>query len=613
MSQTRGSYLEEMVEQCENMVEAYSELPSPPTSQSQTLPGPWSSFKRWNSNNSNGTPKLLPKKFPTKYGGVKNTFKDRPGNSKVLESFVGVEKEGLSKELYPFLFTDDEEEILRKNLGLIEPLQETVLENVWVTPNHGDAICKARRRAQMLNQSENDCPNPSSFLRELQTIVDEAEGNDGYLEDLEEKLKTLIENMKGSRHLSKEDFDDIIDTYASDNLNKRLPWNLNQALGIDDYRAKLSISLENGLRYLVHSVVNTIFLEHGGLFQNSSRRMVTNAVWEILSSTHSIIIQGLLNGDLYKRYMSNEELKGLLSAMKEKGDRNSSPCIYVISFSDEAGNGPKPDELRGILENMERYSKSNRRDRQDDRFAAQIDAIIHYESSFNVSYRIKAEYKRYCRRGGRKYLTDKVDRQKYQAPLTGRISIVKKFIEAVRRNLDQKRKEGRERYPPLTYVGYTDSPEQRFRTHERHHSTSFVKSFCEAASMVQPGNKYRMRPLVVYSIWKPEHAGIAEIVFTVLSNAMIHHGRGFGIHAAGISNRSVNKVTKDEWDRLKQWKNFWTPFKANQATEKARVNQLKKYVKSTSDMVPILEKVVEYMASDEEDSQSSEQEPADEE
>jgi hypothetical protein len=62
-----------------------------------------------------------------------------------------------------------------------------------------------------------------------------------------------------------------------------------------------------------------------------------------------------------------------------------------------------------------------------------------------------------------------------------------------------------------------------------------------------PQRRYTLDQYVVYYIWGPEQAALAESIFTYLAHAWVKDGTGFTHHFPGLNNDSALGLTTRQW------------------------------------------------------------------
>ncbi|ORY12138.1 hypothetical protein BCR34DRAFT_600886 [Clohesyomyces aquaticus] len=127
--------------------------------------------------------------------------------------------------------------------------------------------------------------------------------------------------------------------------------------------------------------------------------------------------------------------------------------------------------------------------------------------------------------------------------------------------------------PAMAEIGYTCNCEGRLREHRSHRCSNRLMNLFEAVCMVLFGNRYRIRQFVIYLVWEPDQAAVAEMIFTILVNGFVGQGAGFTFCNPGISVASARKVSVKRWTEFAAWTIHQSPYLKNGTAEDLRLLQ----------------------------------------
>jgi hypothetical protein len=109
---------------------------------------------------------------------------------------------------------------------------------------------------------------------------------------------------------------------------------------------------------------------------------------------------------------------------------------------------------------------------------------------------------------------------------------------------------------PLVEVGYSNRSIKRLENHSAHIGSNYVMNLMESIADVihhhLNGDFFCIEQAIIYLIWMPEQAEIAEIGWTKLAEGYTGNGGGFSHYPAGRSNYSAQTTHSTEWSYAKQ-------------------------------------------------------------
>ena len=285
---------------------------------------------------------------------------------------------------------------------------------------------------------------------------------------------------------------------------------------------------------------------------------------EILWSTPNLILQRIIGSDIaraYKRGQSTDDrrLQGLL-------DRNwwhaKNPSIYLQVLVDQvSGNSPTPNELKEIIQELRTYQDPGS---ESDDLARSVDGAVKNIGSVSLG-----------RYRPRQYLTTA------KMGTSARRQILLDFCRALEERLQgvPANKQDQPWGYELAEVGYAKDSRARLDQHRHHESSNWLMNLFESVCFVRYGRqRFRMEQFVIYFIWAPEQASIAEIIFTRLCNAYANEGGGFTYYRPGIQHASALNLNWKTCVKLRQWAIECTPleFNKNRAAQLAEERSRKK-------------------------------------
>jgi hypothetical protein len=269
------------------------------------------------------------------------------------------------------------------------------------------------------------------------------------------------------------------------------------------------------------------------------RRSVTNAnpdfvldvVYEIFASTCAELIIGLtaalhtitftnnilalIAGDLPRRRRINTRLRKTLELFDT---HDAYPGIYGNWFVDKDGNPPTVAHMHNLLDGLKRYIR-------DHSFAAMVDKQFAVKMNNQWTGRDGSGYDKERRRYlGAGYPGD----HQYERRRKRLDTIIGKW-EVI---LDGMKLE--ERIPrTVIEIGWGSDCSARKEAHKKHYySSNYLMNLFDATSKCL-GLGYTIENHVIYPVWEPEQAGLAEAAFTDLSMGMVEDGFGFSYHPPG--------------------------------------------------------------------------------
>jgi hypothetical protein len=250
----------------------------------------------------------------------------------------------------------------------------------------------------------------------------------------------------------------------------------------------------------------------------------------ILASAPSILAAAV-DGNLVSRMLSEPALQTEYATILERAHHQ--PSIYIHLLTDKYGTAPTPNQYLTIRDLVRDYLAEGKTSEH----AWQLDSITH-----------PTIMKRVSALGHRKYLhTTSVRSSK-------RVETLQRFCAGVHRRWLETPVSLRDtpfQYPPGE-CGYSKDSHIRLAQHRAHQSSNYVMNLVEdiCTYLNRTGifeQHFTMHQFIVYLIFRPGQAAIAEIFCSGLLQVWIENGGGFNAYPAGRSVGTAKRVSGDEW------------------------------------------------------------------
>ncbi|ORY18920.1 hypothetical protein BCR34DRAFT_595754 [Clohesyomyces aquaticus] len=271
------------------------------------------------------------------------------------------------------------------------------------------------------------------------------------------------------------------------------------------------------------------------IFNKANMVMITTECMLILASAPRVL-QAAVEGVLALRFLVDRELQEEYEEIQRRADVQ--PSIYVHLLADERGVAPTANQYMVIRDMALKYIiDSHMPD-------AEIELIGRIDNASLPSVNIRE-----TSGGYRKYLwTTQRSRRRVQVMERFCEGIRKRWLETPVQDLDL----------PLAHspgeCGYAIHAPRRLLQHRNHLSSNYVMNLTEDICTVLHRDLklfpqlFRMHQFIIYLIFKPQQAEIAEMFCSGLLQVWVDNGGGFNHYPAGLSNASASRVTDREWD-----------------------------------------------------------------
>jgi hypothetical protein len=254
-------------------------------------------------------------------------------------------------------------------------------------------------------------------------------------------------------------------------------------------------------------------------------------MWEcalILASAPSVFAAAV-DGTLVRDMLRNTDLQKDYATIQAQAHHQ--PSIYIHLLADEGGIAPTPNQYMSIRTMIQDYLAEG----SASKHAFELDSISPPKVSLAISHQ-----------GHRKYLQTKTHSSK-------RIETLLRFCDGIQRRY----LETPFQFPPGE-CGYSKDSHMRLAQHRAHHSSNYIMNLVEDVCTYlhrtkQFSQHFRMHQFIIYLIFRPTQAAIAEIFCSGLLQVWVENGGGFNAYPAGRSVATARKVSEGEWKEHEEW------------------------------------------------------------
>lgn len=275
----------------------------------------------------------------------------------------------------------------------------------------------------------------------------------------------------------------------------------------------------------------------------------------ILASASSVFTAAV-NGTLAQRIHTDPQLQHQNLIIQERA--NIQPSIYIHLLVNSQGTSPTPNQYSLIRETILQYLSSGS---QYHDLAHQIDNITPPSISPFLSYS-----------GHRKYLWTS-----HRSPQ--HTETISRFCDGIARRVSETALTRRNlpmEFPP-TECGYSVNSPLRLAQHRNRQSSNYVMNLVEdvCGYLHQIGklsHRFSMHPFIIYLIFRPEQAAIAEIFCSRLLQVWTEGG-GLNAYPAGRSVASARRVSGECWGKYEGWARENTGLEGGLRVQRGRVEE----------------------------------------
>jgi hypothetical protein len=297
-------------------------------------------------------------------------------------------------------------------------------------------------------------------------------------------------------------------------------------------------------KYGVSSIINT-----------HDRISHTRECALILASA-PLVFAAAVDGSLVRDLLHNTDLQKNYVTIQAQA--HSQPSIYIHLLADEYGIAPTPNQYMSIRSMIQEYLAEG----PACKHAFEIDNITSPKVSLISSTQ-----------GHRKYLQTKTHSSK-------RIETLHRFCAGIQNRYLETPPSLRDtpfQFPPGE-CGYSKDSHARLAQHRAHNSSNYVMNLVEDICTYLHRSKqfsqhFRMHQFIIYLIFRPSQAAIAEIFCSGLLQVWVENGGGFNAYPAGRSVATARRVSEGEWASHERWVRQMSPVDENMRVQRERAEE----------------------------------------
>jgi hypothetical protein len=276
----------------------------------------------------------------------------------------------------------------------------------------------------------------------------------------------------------------------------------------------------------------------------------------LILASAPLVFFAAVEGNLVERLLKDKNLREEYGVVQDRA--HNQPSIYIHLLADECGIAPTPQQYMLISDIVQDYLAEG----QASQHAWHIDNI----TSPRVSELESAQ-------GRRKYLQTKNRSIK-------RTETLHRFCAGAQSRWQETPVLLRDtpfQFPPGE-CGYSKDSHVRLGQHRAHQSSNYVMNLVEDVCTYLHRTKqfvqhFRMHQFIVYLIFRPNQAAIAEIFCSGLLQVWVENGGGFNSYPAGRSVATARKVSAVEWAGHESWVQRMSPIDATLSLQRERAEE----------------------------------------
>lgn len=289
---------------------------------------------------------------------------------------------------------------------------------------------------------------------------------------------------------------------------------------------------------------------------NTAERILLTRECALILASAPLIYKAAVEGTLVRQILTDEALQRDHALIQERA--HSTPSIYLHQLADEQGIAPTPTQCMVIRDLVLDYLVEG----QTSEHAWHIDNTMPPFVSLSSSSS-----------GHRKYLHT-------TSRSSARVSTLQRFCAGIERLFLETPVHLRNtpmRFPPGE-CGYSKSSHIRLAQHRAHQSSNYVMNLVEDICTYLHATKrseqhFRMHQFIIYLIFRPEQAAIAEIFCSGLLQVWVDNGGGFNAYPAGRSVATARRVSRSEWEDHERWTKEMSPVEENMRVQRERAEE----------------------------------------
>lgn len=331
-------------------------------------------------------------------------------------------------------------------------------------------------------------------------------------------------------------------SYSSVITERRSRWS--EFLRMQQYQPLVTEVLENELPK---------YRDNAGTLPESLAATVHECI--LILASAPLIFAAAVDGTLTQRFLTDTELQHEYTVIQERA--HVQPSIYIHILADENGVAPTANQYLLIGDTARKYLSSERRYQE---LAWHIDNVTPPVVSWPGSTS-----------GHRKFLWTK-----HRSPQ--HVDTLLRFCDGISNRWGDTPPAKRDlpfAFPPGE-CGYSVDSHLRLAQHRYRQSSNYVMNLAEDICSYlhrtgQLSQRFYMHQFIIYLIFRPQQAAIAEIFCSGLLQVWVADGGGFNAYPAGRSVASVSRVSERDWAAHEKWVSENTGLVENVKIQKERL------------------------------------------
>jgi hypothetical protein len=279
----------------------------------------------------------------------------------------------------------------------------------------------------------------------------------------------------------------------------------------------------------------------------------------LILASAPLVFAAAVDGSLIRRLSIDTDLQKEYAVIQEQA--HDQPSIYIHLLADENGVAPTPNQYLQIRDMVQDYLAQG----QQSTHAWHLDNI----TLPTVSIAASAQ-------GHRKYLHT-------SNRSSMRVDTLRRFCDGVQARVSETPTLLRDTpfsFPPGE-CGYSRNSHIRLLQHRARQSSNYVMNLVEDICTYLHRTRrfqqhFRMRQYIIYLIFRPAQAAMAEIFCSGLLQVWVENGGGFNAYPAGRSVATARRVSLEKWSAHETWVRQQSPVDANMRLQQERAEEWNK-------------------------------------
>jgi hypothetical protein len=289
------------------------------------------------------------------------------------------------------------------------------------------------------------------------------------------------------------------------------------------------------------AIVSEILDEELPKYRNSSIIDINDRISHtrecaLILASAPLVFAAAIDGSLVRDLLYNADLQQDHATIQAQA--HNQPSIYIHLLADERGMALTPNQYMIIRSIVQDYLS----EWPTSQHAWAIDNITPPKVSRAASFQ-----------GHRKYL-----QTTNRSPI--RVETLIRLCEGIqRRYLETPPSLHDAPFPfPPSECGYSKDAHVRLAQHRAHQSSNYVMNLVEDIctylyQSAQFKQHFRMHQFIIYLIFRPTQAAIAEVFCSGLLQVWVDNGGGFNAYPAGRSVATARRVSAGDWAKSETW------------------------------------------------------------